>query len=106
MGNEIGLAGNGIGLAGNGAGLTGNGAGLGIGLARNEAELIGNGAGLGIGLGVRMGGLAGYSGRMRGWGRVSLVCSYVEVYFLAFSTKCHFNVNISLKRLKGRRKIY
>ena len=41
---------------------------------------------------------------MRGWGRVNLVCPCFEVYFLAFSTKCHFSANISPGGLKGRTK--
>ena len=72
------MAGEGIGLAGNGVGLEGS-----------EWE-----------------GWPATMGRMRGWGRVNLVCPCFEVYFLAFSTKYHFSANISLGGLKGQRKIY
>ena len=84
-GNRVGLGRNGVGLAGNGVGLAGNGVGL-----------AGNGVKLGVGLeGSEWRGWQATVGRMKGWGRVSLVCPYFEVYFLAFNTKCHFNVNVS-----------
>ena len=41
----------------------------------------------------------------RGWSAISLVCPYFEVNFLAFSTKWHCSVNVSLGGLKGQGKI-
>ena len=35
-------------------------------------------------------------GQMRGWDGLNLVCPHFEVYFLAFSTKCYFSINVSL----------